>query len=181
MIIRTQGSQKEASIIEITKKVNPVLHYDLEYDTTHPEETIRTFVADIKEMIAKYEWNKERIREVEAELCDLEHYIEIASFKNVPEGYRLYRKIAELRRERRACKSEIDLLQPIYEYFHATEVLNKLSAVQGNVAKSKYSVDGRCYLVRTEVLDPYLEQKQEAPKPEEEPQEEVAVCETEAI
>lgn len=156
MNIKSFGTQKNQTVDIAPRKVNPILHYTVDYDSTKPEETIRNFVSDIRGMVSKFEWNKNRIAEIETELVDLEHYIEIASYKTVPNGYRLYRKLAELRRERRACKNENDLLQPIYEYFHATEVLNRLSAVQGECAKARNAIDGRCYLVRTDILEEYL-------------------------
>ena len=157
MNIKSFGTQKNQTVVDMkSRKANPILHYNVDYDSTKPEETIRNFVSDIRGMVSKFEWNRNRISEIETELVDLEHYIEIASYKTVPNGYKLYRKLAELRRERRACKNENDLLQPIYEYFHATEVLNRLSTVQGECAKAKNAIDGRCYLVRTDILEEYL-------------------------
>ena len=163
MIIKTQGTQKESQIVNLGK-VNPVLHYNIEYDTTKPEETIRDFVANIKNMLSRYSSNESRIEAIEEEMFDLEHYIEIMSFQNVPNGYKLYRKLAELRKERRACKNENYLLKPVWEHFHATDVLNKLSAVQGNVAKARELTDGRRYLVRTDVLDPFMDPKDDPEK-----------------
>lgn len=157
MIVKTNGTQKESKIMDFVPKQAHMLHYDVEYDTTKPEETVRTFVGDIKNMLARYEGNKTRIFQIEEELNDLEHYMEIGNFKNVPEGYKLYRKLAELRRERRACKNENFLLKPIYEHFYATEVLNKLSYVQGECTKIKNTIDARAYTVRTDILDEWLE------------------------
>lgn len=158
MKITTSGTQKESKVVDITTvKKNPVLHYDLEYDSMKPEQTIRDFVSNIKGMVSRFESNKARIIEIENELLDVYHYIEISTYKKVPDGYKLYRKMAELRRERRACKNENDLLQPIYEYFHATEVLNKLSHVQGECAKCMEAIDNRTYTVRTDILDEWLE------------------------
>lgn len=157
MKITTAGTQKESQIVQLGSTKAHVLHYDPDYDATHPEESLRDFIGRVKGMISRYEYNKSRTIAVEAELVDLYHYIEMTPFKNVPDGYRLYRKLAELRRERRACKNENDLLQPIYDYFHATEVLNKLSYVQGECAKCKSAIDARTYLVRTDILDEYFE------------------------
>ena len=158
MKITTTGTQKEAKVLDIVPaKKNRILHYDLEYDSTNPEQTLRDFVANTKAMIARFEDNKNRIIEIENELQDLYHYIEISTYKKVPDGYKLYRKMAELRRERRACKNENDLLQPIYEHFHATEVLNKLTYVQGECAKCKEAIDNRFYAARTDILDEWLE------------------------
>ena len=170
MTIKTHGTQKEAQVLDLTagKKPNPILFYDIEYDSTKPKETIRNFVNDIQNMVSRYEGNKARIVEIENELQDIFHYLEYSSYKTVPNGYRLYRKIAELRKERRACKNENDLLQPIYEYFHATEVLNRLSTVQGECGKLKYTIDARGYTVRTSVLDEWLGEAGKEPEAEKE-------------
>lgn len=153
MTIKTQGTQKEATIIDMPVQKNAVLHYNLEYDSTHPEQVLRDFIGNIRDMMARFEGNQQRLAEIETELVDLEHYIEIVEYQNAPGGYKLYRKLAELRRERRACKNENDLLRPIYEHFHATGVLSKLGLVQGEVAKTREAIDSRVYAVRTDVLD----------------------------
>ena len=159
MTIKTSGSQKEQQVVELNRKQPVLLHYDVDYDSMKPEDTIRTFVGDIRDMLGRFESNKARIFEIEAELNDLEHYMEIGNFKNVPEGYKLYRRLAELRRERRASKNENDLLAPIWEYFHATEVLNRLTKVQGDCAKLQETIDSRTYAVRTDILDEWLNPK----------------------
>ena len=157
MEVKTSGSQKEQRILNIGNKPEKVLHYDLEYDTLNPEGTIQKFIGDIKGMLSRYEGNKARIFEIEAELNDIEHYMEIGNYKKVSEGYKLYRKLAELRRERRECKNENDLLWPVYQHFHATEVLNKLGIVQGECGKLKETIDGRVYGVKTDILNEWIE------------------------
>lgn len=171
MTIRPFGTQKEVPVTtlpSISKGVQPILHYNMEYDSSHPEETIRNFVASVKGMVAKYNTNASRITEIESELVDLYHYIEIASNQKVTDGYKLYRRITDLRRERRACKNENDLLKPIYDYFHATDVLPKLTNVQGEVAKMKNAIDMRVYSVRTAVLDEFMNKEPKESKEEEE-------------
>ena len=165
MIIRTAGSQKESQIMDIQpSKPNQILHYSIEYDTTHPEETIRKFCSDIREMVTRYEGNKQRLIEIEGEHQDLLHYIEISPFKRVTDGYKLYRKLAELRRERRALKNENDLLQPLYDTFRQPDILNRLSKVQGDVSKAHDAIDGRVYGMRTDILNDWFEpEKKEEP------------------
>lgn len=165
MIIRTTGSQKESKVLDIQpSKPNQILHYTIEYDTTHPEDTIRKFCSDIREMVTRYEGNKQRLIEIEGEQQDLLHYIEISPFKKVSDGYKLYRKLAELRRERRALKNENDLLQPMYDAFHQPDILNKLSKVQGDVSKVHEAIDGRVYGMRTDILNDWFEpEKKEEP------------------
>lgn len=158
MIIRTAGSQKESQVMDIQpSKPNQILHYSIEYDTTHPEETIRKFCSDIREMVTRYEGNKQRLIEIEGEHQDLLHYIEISPFKKVTDGYKLYRKLAELRRERRALKNENDLLQPLYDTFRQPDILNRLSKVQGDVSKVHDAIDGRVYGMRTDILNDWFE------------------------
>lgn len=158
MIIRTAGSQKESQVMDIhPNKPNQILHYSIEYDTTHPEETIRKFCSDIREMVTRYEGNKQRLIEIEGEHQDLLHYIEISPFKKVTDGYKLYRKLAELRRERRALKNENDLLQPLYDTFRQPDILNRLSKVQGDVSKVHDAIDGRVYGMRTDILNDWFE------------------------
>jgi len=95
MKITTNGTQKTATEISEWKLPSRDLHYTVDYDSTNPEQTFRNFVADVKGMVSRYEDNKARVAEIEQELVDLEHYIEIASYQNLPNGYRLYRKLAE--------------------------------------------------------------------------------------
>ena len=156
MTIKTNGSQKESQIVEIEKKTSHLV-ITVDYDTTQPEKTISEFVKAINSMVSRFEGNKNRISEIESEILDIEHYMELGNFKNVPDGYKIYRKLAELRRERRACKNENDLLLPVYQYFHATEVLKRLSAIQGDCAKMRNTVDGRAYSIRTDILDEWLD------------------------
>lgn len=165
LTIKTGGTQKESKIASFVPRPCRTMGYTTEYDSLHPEDTIRDFVSNIKAMISKYEYNIQRISEIENETQDLLHYIEMAPNKTVSGGYKLYRKLADLRRERRACKNENDLLQPVYEHFHATEVLNKLGIVQGACRGMKGTIDDRVYTIRTDILDEWLEpEKKEEPK-----------------
>lgn len=177
MIIKTNGTQKEAQIVDITKRPVPMLRYDIQYDSLHPEEVMRKFVADVKEMLARYDYVSKRISEIENEMADVEHYMEISPYKTVTQGYKLYRKLAELRKERRACKDEKILLQNVYNRFKESNILNQVSLCQGECAKGKNYIDGQVYNVRTDVLDEWLEkpveEKETVVKIVEEPKEDV--------
>lgn len=157
MIIKTAGTQKEAQIVDIAKKPNAILRYDIDYDTLHPEEVMRKFVADVKEMLARYDYVSRRITEIENEMSDIEHYMEISPYKTVAQGYKLYKQLATLRKERRACKDEKILLQNVYNRFKETDILNKVSICQGECAKGKSYIDSQVYAVRTDTLDEWLE------------------------
>ena len=135
---------------------HPILTSDLEYDTLHPEETIREFCASIRSMLSRYQYNKDQYNMLEQEMQDVLHYIEMSSDKNANAGYKLYKRLTEIRRERRICKNEMDLLQPIYDAFGGGEKLNTLSQIQGLCRTTKMSIDGRAYTVRTDVLDQFM-------------------------
>lgn len=165
MTIKTNGTQKESQVVEMPKKTPKLLHYDIEYDSQKPEETIRNFVSDIRNMLSRYEGDIAKLDELNNQLADIEHGMEIGNYKNVPEGYRMYRKMAQIRRDRRACKNEIDLLWPIYEYFHGTEVLNRLTKLQGDCSKLKDTIDDRVYTVRTDILNEWLEPEKKEKQP----------------
>lgn len=131
----------------------PVLVGIVEYDTLHPEEKIKSFCADIRSMLSRYEYDKERLSDLDCQMQDLLHYIELSGDKNANAGYKLYKQIAIVRRERRACKNEIDLLQSVYDMFHDTNFLNRLAEVQGKCRAAKQIMDNRGYTVRTDVLE----------------------------
>mgnify|MGYP007069843679 CR=1 FL=1 len=135
------------------QNTRPVLVGCREYDTLHPEETIQNFCMAAREMISRYEYDREQYAELENEMQDLLHYVEISADKNANAGFKLYKRLAEVRRERRACKNEMDLLQPIYDTFHNTGIINKLSELQGKCRNNKQLIDSREYTVRTDILN----------------------------
>ena len=156
MTIKTQGTQKESKVLD-TWQGGTTLQYRTEYDTLHPEETIRDFIRKIREMLAQYDYNLNRINEIEMELIDLEHYIEISDYKKVPDGYKLYRKQKDLRMERRARKSENELLKPVYECFSGIGIIGQMTAAQGKVRTAQSVIDCRVYNVKTHILDEFLD------------------------
>lgn len=135
----------------------PILSSDLEYDSLKPEETIRNFSASIRNMLSRYQYCKEQFSLLENEMQDLLHFIEMAADKNANLGFKLYKRLAEIRRERRVCQNELDLLQPIYDAFGGGEKLNVLAQIQGACRTTKQAIDGRAYTVRTDVLDQFIQ------------------------
>ena len=160
MILKDQLQEDEDNGVTYVERdklsSRPLLFGVKEYDTLHPEETLRLFCGDIRDMISRYEGNKLRLEELENEMQDLLHFIEMTGDKNANAGFKLYKRLAEVRRERRTCKNELDLLHPIYENFKDTDLLNILTRIQGSCGAAKRQIDGRAYSVRTDVLDPFL-------------------------
>lgn len=135
-----------------TKEEYPILTGCAEYDTLHPEETFKHFCCSVRELLSRYEQNSSRLSELDQQMQDLLHYIELSGDKNANAGYKLYKQIAIVRRERRACKNEMDLLQPVYDAFQDDVLLNKLYDIQAKCRNAKRQIDNRAYTVRTDVL-----------------------------
>ena len=134
----------------------PILTTHLEYDTTHPDEVVRDFCNSIRNMLSRYQYNKDQFAQLEQQMLDLLHFIEMASDKNANVGFKLYKQLAEVRRQRRICRNEMDLLQPIFDNFGDNVKLNILAKILGECRSTKQTIDNRAYTVRTDVLDSYV-------------------------
>ena len=110
-----------------------------------------TIVTIYQNVIKDYERNLERIKEIEDELNDINHEIEFSSPKNMYLGYLLYKRIKELRIERRRCKEEAEIMKETYDFFigqQAQSFKNKMQQLQGNAAKLRKTQEGRTYIPR---------------------------------
>ncbi len=110
-----------------------------------------TVVTIFQNVIKDYERNLERIEEIQDELQDIFHEIELSSGKDMYSGYLLYKRIRELRIERRRCKEEVELMKETYEYFKSQQgqsFKNKLQQLQGNAAKLRKTQEARTYTPR---------------------------------
>lgn len=125
---------------------------DKEYDTLDSAEAIRTFCSFIRDVIARYEDNTRLQEEAETEEMDIKHAIELAEKLTEREKKLLYGKLTEALQTRRACKSENEILQPLYDYFKDKTLLNKLAQLQGTVTDVKEIITNRTYSCRTNIL-----------------------------
>lgn len=110
-----------------------------------------TIVTVYQNVIRAYERDIERIDEIQGELQDIEHEIELSPSKNMYEGYLLYKQIKDLRMERRRCKEEVEILKDMYEFFTSQvgkEFKNKIQRIQGDAAKLREVQERRVYTPR---------------------------------
>ena len=128
---------------------------DKNYDTLNTEEKIKEFTNFIRNVIARYEENQRRQEEAETMEMDLEHAIELAPKLVEKEKKLLYTKLTEVLQTRRACKTENEILQSLYDYFKDKTLLNKLSQLQGTTSSVKDIVTNRTYSCRTSILDDF--------------------------
>ena len=109
-------------------------------------------VTIFQNVIKDYERDLDVIKDIEDQLNDLSHEIELSKPKDMYSGYKLYRQIRELRIERRRAKEEVELLKEIYEYFTSQQgqaFKNKLQQIQSNAAKLRDKQERRTYTPRS--------------------------------
>lgn len=124
-----------------------------EYDTLDSVERIKKFCDFIRDVNSRYEENIRRQDEAELQENDIRHCIELAPKLTEKEKKYLYSKLTEILQTRRACKSENEILQPLYSYFSDKVLLNKLNQIQGTVDSLKEIISNRTYSCRTSILD----------------------------
>ncbi len=123
------------------------------YDTLKPDENLTDFLSFCRDVKMRYEGNARETEEKEDELQDLEHWAELHDDLDCKGGYAIYKKIREARRDRRKCKSENELLYPLYDWVNKNEkALNALAQVLGRVRETADVIDNRKYTARTNVL-----------------------------
>ena len=150
------SEQKEVFTEEKVKAVSndqiKILSQNIEFDSLHPEDNIKQFLMFARNVISRYEGNQQRQSELELEQQDVEHVMELSNNQDIVGGYRLYRKLADIRRERRMYKNESDLLKPLYDYLKQNSIMNDLSRLQGSCRVSKETISKRQYTLRTNIL-----------------------------
>lgn len=126
-----------------------------EYDSLDSVESLKNFGSFIKNVISRYEENQRRQEEAETMEMDIEHAIELAEKLTEKEKKQLYCKLTDVLQTRRACKSENEILQPLYDYFKDKTLLSKLAQLQGTVSSVKEIVSNRSYSCRTTILSDF--------------------------
>ena len=136
----------------------PVISFkgaEIEYDTLDTTDKIKTFCSFMKDVVNRYEENQRRQEEAETMEMDLEHAIELAQRLTEKEKKILYQKLTDVLQTRRACKSENEILQPLYNYFSDKVLINKMAQLQGTVTQIKEIIANRMYACRTTILDDF--------------------------
>lgn len=149
-----QASPENVSptVICVPKPTLITLKKQGKFDSLMPEEKLKDFLGFARDVITRYEADVRRQSDLEQETQDLLHYVELSDDMNACVGNKMYQKIREIRRERRACKNEIDLLKPLYDYLADKTVINQLAAIQGKCRTSKEAINQRAYTLRTDVI-----------------------------
>ena len=110
-----------------------------------------TIVTIFQDVIKTYENNLELIKNIEDELNDINHEIELSDPKDMYRGYLMYKQIKELRMKRRNAKNENQLLEDMYDFLKSPTsqtFKNKIQQIQGNASKIFDSQQKRTYKPR---------------------------------
>jgi hypothetical protein len=110
-----------------------------------------TIVTIYHNVVRDYERGLERIDEIHDELQDIFHEIELSTNRNLYDGYLFYKRIKELRIERRRLKEETELMKDTYEYFKGQQgqaFKTKMQQLQSNAAKLRKTQECRTYTPR---------------------------------
>ena len=122
-----------------------------DFDTLAVIDHIKDFSDFLAAATQRYEFNASRITEIDTETQDILHYIELADTRK---KITIYNRLSEIRRERRCCKNENDVLKPVYDWIKTSDqAVNRLPAVLGACRKTKDIVTNREYGLRTDILD----------------------------
>lgn len=119
-----------------------------------PENTLRDFAKFLTEIRPRYEEAARLQEQYEMEETDINHYIELHPNLSAPNGNKIYRKLAEVLRKRRACKLEVELLEPMYQFvLKYGNLHDSLSAIQGKTKAVREKLEARTYTCRTNILE----------------------------
>ena len=94
--------------------VSEVIHYvaELNPDLDASIFEMQSFVSVYKQYAGESQSLQKQLSKVDRKLSDLEHYIEMQNVSS-SKGYKLYKKMQELRRERRQIKKAITLVKAL--------------------------------------------------------------------
>ena len=122
-----------------------------DYDRIGAIEMLSASNRFLIDVVARYEGNEQSIAECDRKSNDLLHYIELRDDMNASDGYKTYRKLADVRRERRICKNE--LLQSVYSFIKQNpRFVSEIFSVMGKTRAAKESIEKKIYSARTDVI-----------------------------
>lgn len=124
------------------------------YDQLSTLEIVEEFNLLLKEVKSVFDENEALLKESDARIGDLLHYAELSGNLNASDGYRVYRQIAESRRERRRAKNENELLEPLMDFIRQNpKVVNDMAQLLGRLRGTKRCIDQRIYQTRTKIFE----------------------------
>ena len=123
----------DAEPVDIDADIDPIeLHDGIE--------TINTMLELHKQCVAQQQWLENRLCETQSKICDIEHAIEFYNY-NARDGYKMYKRLKELRLERRKYKDALLICEIMSGSFDAVdwaELDNRLPNLAERVYKPRF-------------------------------------------
>lgn len=142
------------SDVSIFPPENRILHREWEYDSLNPEEALKSFLSFLRSVQSRFNSNYEVVGKCDLALQDILHKMEMGDNMDVQHGYQIYKLARDVRRERRTCKNENDLLSPICDFLASyPDFITSLERLQGEVSSMKRAIDNRRYTMRTDIFE----------------------------
>lgn len=115
---------------------------------TDNEQLARLIGQAIRDIPKKYYANIEAIKLLEKETLDLMHYTELIDL-NAREGYKLYKEMQRVRRERRKLKDENEELKHLVpEFTNMKNKADKFNKAAGEIKTARKTREERSYRCR---------------------------------
>jgi hypothetical protein len=113
------------------------------------DEYITNIINIEDDVVKRYEYNLEVIKQTEDETQDLLHEIELSHAKDMYSGYILYKQLKDARQRRRIAKDENELLSDFYNFCkNQVNTKNQLNKILGNSRKTHEKLCNRHYKPR---------------------------------
>ena len=113
------------------------------------DEYTSTIMRIYDSVASAYRTNEAVLEEVNGEINDLLHEIELGKPKNARDGYAVYKELREARQRRRKAKDENELLNELHTYLQSQAAFkNRITQIQGNARKLYTKQQGRVYTPR---------------------------------
>jgi len=131
-----------------------ILRDEMDFDSLNADQRISDFVDFINNVKRRFQYNNERVSELDIETQDILHFIEMSGTTRGRAD--VYKRLEKIRQERRQCKNENDMLKPVHDWIEKnTGSINALNGAKGSCRKVKDVVANRMYSVRTDVLSDF--------------------------
>jgi hypothetical protein len=126
------------------------------FDTLRPDIVLKDFIDFLKELTDRYDYNLNTEEYCNDQTQDLLHYMELHKNLNARDGYVIYKKLAEIRRKRRECSQENEVLKSIYVYINSpngSEFMKMLQKLFVDSREKHNFVSSREFRPKTSVLE----------------------------
>ena len=137
----------EKPVVEPKKHINQ----EVKVRNNITEQYSSTIISIYNDVVKTYESNVELIKQLEDELMDIEHEIELGKDLDMFKGWQRYKDIRDTRRRRRIAKDQNRLLQDLYDFVKSKtgqDTKTKFQQIQGNSVKTYEVQQRRTYTPR---------------------------------